>query len=207
MIKEACIQSYDEALIAQKLGAHRIELCSQISLDGITPKKELIKKIISSIDIPIRVMIRPRSGNFDYSEDEIKLMENDIAYCKRLGVDGVVFGVLNKDYSINEASTKRLVKASLPLKVTFHKAIDISNDSLAAVKKLIQITGITSILTSGRKKTAIEGAQVIKKMIAIAKNDLSIIPAGKITFKNIIDIHRLINAHEYHGRNIVSKFT
>ena len=206
MIKEACIQSYDEALIAQKLGANRIELCSQISLDGITPKKELIKKIILSIDIPIRVMIRPRSGNFDYSEDEIKLMENDIAYCKRLGVEGVVFGVLNKDYSINEASTKRLVKASLPLKVTFHKAIDISNDSLAAVKKLNQITGITSILTSGRKKTAIEGAQVIKKMIAIAKNDLSIIPAGKITFKNIIDIHRLINAHEYHGRNIVSKF-
>ena len=151
-------------------------------------------------------MIRPRSGNFDYSEDELKLMEKDIAYCKKLGVEGVVFGVLNKDYSINEASTKRLVKASLPLKVTFHKAIDISNDSLAAVKKLSRIKGITSILTSGRKKTAIEGAQVIKKMIAIAKNDLSIIPAGKITFKNIIDIHRLINAHEYHGRNIVSKF-
>jgi len=206
LIKEACIQSYDEALIAQKSGAHRIELCSQISLDGITPKKELIKKIISSIDIPIRVMIRPRSGNFDYSEDELKLMENDIAYCKRLGIEGVVFGVLNKDYSINEASTKRLVKASLPLKVTFHKAIDISNDSLAAVKKLSQIKGITSILTSGRKKTAIEGAQVIKKMIAIAKNDLTIIPAGKITFKNIIDIHHLINADEYHGRNIVSKF-
>ena len=206
MIKEACIQSYGEALIAQKSGAHRIELCSLISLDGITPKKELIKKIISSIDIPIRVMIRPRSGNFDYSEDELKLMEKDIAYCKRLGVEGVVFGILNKDYSINEASTKRLVKASLPLKVTFHKAIDISNDSLVAVKKLSQITGITSILTSGRKKTAIEGAQLIKKMIAIAKNDLSIIPAGKITFKNIIDIHRLINAHEYHGRNIVSKF-
>ena len=190
----------------RKSGAHRIELCSQISLDGITPKKELIKKIILSIDIPIRVMIRPRSGNFDYSEDEIKLMENDIAYCKRLGVDGVVFGVLNKDYSINEASTKRLVKASLPLNVTFHKAIDISNDSLAAVEKLSQITGITSILTSGRKKTAMEGAQLIKKMIAIAKNNLSIIPAGKITFKNIVDIHRLINADEYHGRNIVSKF-
>ena len=151
-------------------------------------------------------MIRPRSGNFDYSEDEIKLMENDIAYCKRLGVDGVVFGVLNKDYSINEASTQRLVKASFPLNVTFHKAIYISNDSLAAVEKLSQITGITSILTSGRKKTAMEGAQLIKKMIAISKNNLSIIPAGKITFKNIIDIHRLINADEYHGRNIVSKF-
>ena len=99
MIKEACIQSYDEALIAQKSGAHRIELCSQISLDGITPKKDLIKKIVSSIDIPIRVMIRPRLGNFDYSEDELKLMENDIAYCKRLGVDGVVFGVLTVSYT------------------------------------------------------------------------------------------------------------
>ena len=206
MIKEACIESYDEALIAQKSGAHRIELCSQINLDGITPKKELIKKILSSIEIPIRVMIRPRPGNFDYSEDELKLMEYDIAYCKTLGVEGVVFGALNKDTSINETSTKRLVKASLPLKVTFHKAIDVSNDSLAAVKILCKIPGITSILSSGRKKTAKEGAKLIKQMMDVAKNDLSIIPAGKITFKNLIDLHQLINADEYHGRNIVSKF-
>ena len=125
MIKEACIQSYDEALIAQKSGADRIELCSQINLDGITPKKRLIKKIISSIEIPIRVMIRPRSGDFDYSEDELKLMESDIVDCKKLGVEGVVFGVLNKDTTINETATRRLVKGSFPLNVTFHKAIDL----------------------------------------------------------------------------------
>ena len=87
MIKEACIQSYDEALIAQKSGAHRIELCSQISLDGITPKKELIKKIISSIDIPVRVMIRPRSGNFDYSEDELKLMAEEVKSQNNISIE------------------------------------------------------------------------------------------------------------------------
>lgn len=206
MIKEACIQSYDEALIAQKSGADRIELCSQINLDGITPKKGLIKKIISSIEIPIRVMIRPRSGDFDYSEDELKLMESDIVDCKKLGVEGVVFGVLNKDTTINETATRRLVKASFPLNVTFHKAIDLSYNSLSAVKILCKIPGITSILSSGRKTTAKEGAKLIKQMIDIAKNDLSIIPAGKITFKNIIGLHQLINADEYHGRNIVSKF-
>ena len=206
MIKEACIQSYDEALIAQKSGADRIELCSQINLDGITPKKGLIKKIISSIEIPIRVMIRPRSGDFDYSEDELKLMESDIVDCKKLGVEGVVFGVLNKDTTINETATRRLVKGSFPLNVTFHKAIDLSYNSLSAVKILCKIPGITSILSSGRKTTAKEGAKLIKQMIDIAKNDLSIIPAGKITFKNIIGLHQLINADEYHGRNIVSKF-
>jgi len=206
LIKEACIQSYDEALIAQKSGADRIELCSQINLDGITPKKGLIKKIISSIEIPIRVMIRPRSGDFDYSEDELKLMESDIVDCKKLGVEGVVFGVLNKDTTINETATRRLVKGSFPLNVTFHKAIDLSYNSLSAVKILCKIPGITSILSSGRKTTAKEGAKLIKQMIDIAKNDLSIIPAGKITFKNIIGLHQLINADEYHGRNIVSKF-
>jgi len=206
LIKEACIQSYDEALIAQKSGADRIELCSQINLDGITPKKGLIKKIISSIEIPIRVMIRPRSGDFDYSEDELKLMESDIVDCKKLGVEGVVFGVLNKDTTINETATRRLVKGSFPLNVTFHKAIDLSYNSLSAVKILCKIPGITSILSSGRKTTAKDGAKLIKQMIDIAKNDLSIIPAGKITFKNIIGLHQLINADEYHGRNIVSKF-
>jgi copper homeostasis protein len=206
LIKEACIQSYSEALIAQRSGAHRIELCSNINLDGLTPKKELIKKIISSIKIPIRVMIRPRQGNFNYSENELKLMESDIAYCKKLGVEGVVFGILNFDFTINIPSTKRLVKASSPLKVTFHKAIDISNNSLTAVKILCQIPGITSILSSGRKKTAREGAKLIKQMNCIAKDRLSIIPAGKITFNNINHIHRLINVEEYHGRNIVNEF-
>ena len=128
MIKEACIESYDEALIAEKAGAHRIELCSNINLDGITPKKELIKKIITSIKIPVRVMIRPRDGDFNYSEDELKLMEKDINICKKLGVEGVVFGVLNKDLTIDINSTKRLVEASSSLKVTFHKAIDITKD-------------------------------------------------------------------------------
>jgi len=206
LIKEACIQSYDEALIAQKSGAHRLELCSNINLGGITPKKELIKKIITSIKIPVRVMIRPRHGDFNYSEHELKLMENDINYCKNLGVEGVVFGILNKDFSINIASTKRLVEASSSLKVTFHKAIDISNNSLAVLKILCQIPGITSVLSSGRKKTAKEGAKLLKQMIELANNQLTIIPAGRITYNNINHIHQLIDAEEYHGRNIVSEF-
>ena len=206
MIKEACIESYDEALIAEKAGAHRIELCSNINLDGITPKKELIKKIITSIKIPVRVMIRPRDGDFNYSEDELKLMEKDINVCKKLGVEGVVFGVLNKDLTIDINSTKRLVEASSSLKVTFHKAIDITKDSLTALKTLCEIPGITSILSSGREKTAKEGAKLLKQMIQLANNDLIIIPAGKITFNNLFHIHQLIDAKEYHGRSIVSQF-
>ena len=205
MIKEACIESYDEALIAEKAGAHRIELCSNINLDGITPKKELIKKIITSIKIPVRVMIRPRDGDFNYSEDELKLMEKDINICKKLGVEGVVFGVLNKDLTIDINSTKRLVEASSSLKVTFHKAIDITKDSLTALKTLCEIPGITSILSSGREKTAKEGAKLLKQMIQLANNDLIIIPAGKITFNNLFHIHQLIDAKEYHGGSIVSQ--
>ena len=206
MIKEACIESYNEALIAEKAGAQRIELCSNINLDGITPKKELIKKIITSIKIPVRVMIRPRDGDFNYSEDELKLMEKDINICKKLGVEGVVFGVLNKDLTIDINSTKRLVEASSSLKVNFHKAIDITKNSLTALKTLCEIPGITSILSSGREKTAKEGAKLLKQMIQLANNDLIIIPAGKITFNNLFHIHQLIDAKEYHGRNIVSQF-
>jgi len=206
LIKEACIQSYDEALIAEKSGAHRIELCSNINLDGITPKKELIKKIATSIKIPLRVMIRPREGNFNYSEDELKLMENDINICKNLGVEGVVFGVLNKDLTIDINSTKRLVEASSSLKVTFHKAIDITKDPLFTLKRLCEIPGITNVLSSGKEKTAEDGAKLLKQMIQLTKDHLTIIPAGKITYNNIHYIHELINAEEYHGRNIVSQF-
>lgn len=206
MIKEACIESFEEAILAEKYGANRIELCSNIILDGLTPKQELVNKIINSITIPLNVMIRPRSGNFNYSENELSQMGEDINFCKSIGVSGVVFGILNKNLNIDIPAIKRLALIARPLKITFHKAIDKVPKPLKALEALFKIHGITSVLSSGKKESAIKGFELLKKMIDKAKTQLTIIPAGKITYKNIDEIHQLIGANEYHGRNIVTNF-
>ena len=137
------------------------------------------------------------------STNELLRMEQDINYCKSLGINGVVFGILNQNQMVDVLATERLVNIAFPLKVTFHKAIDEVSDIMTELEKLISISGITSILSSGGHRTAIKGADVIKSMIQKAKNHLSIIPAGGITNQNIEEIHSLIGAREYHGRKIV----
>ena len=148
-------------------------------------------------------MIRPHGNNFIYSTNQLIRMEQDINYCKSLGINGVVFGILNQNQMVDFLATERLVNIAYPLKVTFHKAIDEVSDIMTELEKLISISGITSILSSGGHRTAIKGVDVIKRMIQKAENHLSIIPAGRITNQNIEEIHNLIGAREYHGRKIV----
>lgn len=205
MIKEACVETLAEARAAEKLGANRIELCSHLDLDGLTPSPELIQETLSSLTIPVKVMIRPRGGNFVYSEAELKIMEDEIDQCKSMGVTEVVFGVLNEQNEIDLESTTRLAKRASPMKVTFHKAIDDTPDILAALNQLKSISEVTSILTSGGESTALEGSQVLKKMVQLSGDRLIIIPAGRITDENINEVHASIGATEYHGRRIVGE--
>jgi copper homeostasis protein len=202
IILEACVESLKEAILAEKRGADRIELCSRLDLDGLTPGKELIKQVIHKLHIPVKVMIRPRSGDFIYSIDEISTMKDDIQYCKQAGVKGVVFGILDKTNHLNFDQIQALAEAASPLEVTIHKAIDQTPDSIASLNDLLQIEHITSILTSGGAATAMEGKDVIKKMLQASKRKINIIAAGKITDQNLAEIHQLIGAHEYHGRKI-----
>lgn len=203
MIKEACVDSLENAMTAQQQGADRIELCSRLDLDGLSPDLELIDKTLSSLTIPVKVMIRPRSGNFVCLESELESMENEIDQCKVMGVTEVVFGVLNQKNEIDMKATARLAKRSLPMKVTFHKAIDHTPNILEGLEALKSIPEITSILTSGGKMTALKGQNVLKKMIQLSQDQLVIIPAGQITDQNINELHASIGATEYHGRRIL----
>lgn len=203
MILEACVETFDEALKAAKAGSHRVELCSDLELDGLTPNAELISKTCSELGIPIMVMIRPRGGSFVYMEVEIREMEHEIAVAKMNGASGIVLGLMTAGGEIDVANTGRLAALASPLPVTFHKAIDTMEDPVEGVRQLLNIEGVTRILTSGGKPTAREGAGVILRMMEAAGERITILVAGKVTCENVGEIVALTGARELHGRRIV----
>lgn len=203
MIKEACVETFEEAISAEKNGADRIELCADLQLDGLTPSFELMQRTCSTLKIPVMVMIRPRGGGFVYSEEEINLMKTDIDKAKKAGVAGVVFGLLTPENQIDIENTRDLAKYAQPLPVTFHKAIDLVEDPVEGAKKLAEIPGITRILTSGGKATAKEGSVVIRKMIEAVEGKIIILVAGKVTRENLSDMEMITGGTEFHGKKIV----
>ena len=137
MIIEVCAESYEYALKAEKAGANRIELCKDLHLDGLTPDYESAKRTIDSLNIPVFILIRPREGDFIYSNEEFELMKRDIIKFKKMGCKGIVSGVLNDDNSIDVKRTKDLIELSRPLEFTFHRAFDIVSDPLKEIENLI----------------------------------------------------------------------
>ena len=203
IVKEACVERLDEAILAEKNGANRIELCSRLDLDGLTPHRNMIRDVINSVEIPVKVMIRPRGGNFVYHDQELDVIKDDILYCKRVNVSGIVFGVLKEDKTVDLIVTKLLSDIASGLEITFHKAIDEASSILTELDRLKSIQAVTNILTSGGADSAMEGSDTIKEMVNRYKGQLTIIAAGKITEQNIIKVHELTGAEEYHGRKIV----
>jgi copper homeostasis protein len=203
MIKEACVETFEEAVLAEQRGANRIELCSDLANDGLTPSPELMQKTCSTLKIPVMVMIRPRAGNFVHSEKEIDQMKAEIDQAKKAGAYGVVFGLLTPENEIEEKNTRLLAEYAHPLPVTFHKAIDVLENPEEGVHILKEIKGIKRILTSGGKATAKEGAETIRKMQEEAGENLIILVAGKVTDENVEEIQELTGAEEFHGRRIV----
>ena len=201
-VREVCVESYQEALRAAAAGATRIELCENLSCGGTTPSYGTIKKTIGQLQIPVMVMIRPHGCDFCYSDDEFEIMRHDIGICHALGADGVVFGLLNPDLSIDIERTTELVNLARPMQVTFHKAIDLTNDIILSVNILKNI-GVDRILSSGGQETAVEGYETLLKMIEAAGDRLKIIVAGKVTFENFDEVRKLIPSPEYHGRRLV----
>ncbi|MGL6120607.1 MAG: copper homeostasis protein CutC [Fusobacteriaceae bacterium] len=202
MIKEACVESFKEAKLMIEYGADRIELCENLAVGGTTPSYGTIKECLKKLSVPTFVMIRPRGGDFVYSEDEINIIQNDILLCKDLGVKGIVLGVLTKENTIDNSLLKSLIALSSPMQITFHKAIDEVSDPLTALEILIEL-GVNRVLTSGKAETALEGKNLLKKMITKAGDKITIVVAGKVTKENFHDIHHLIQNNEYHGKKIV----
>ena len=203
LVKEVCVESFDEALRAVRAGANRIELCENLCVGGTTPSFGTIKMCLEKLSVPVMVMIRPRGGNFHYTADEFEIMQQDILQCKNLGADGVVFGLLDEKGHIDEVRTKLLVQCSRPMQVTFHKAIDEAKNILDCVAFLKEIR-VERILSSGGEKTALEGQWVINQMIELGAPHVTIIAAGKVTTENFEEVRSLIPSGDYHGRRLVA---
>ncbi|MFK8060516.1 MAG: copper homeostasis protein CutC [Polaribacter sp.] len=182
---EICANSYQSSKNAQIAGADRIELCSELSVGGITPSYGLLKKVSENITIPVNVLIRPRSGNFFYSDDEFKQMKTDIKICKELGSNGIVSGILNADNTIDIKRTEELIQLSKPLSFTFHRAFDCVTNPLESLQQLINL-GVDSILTSGLQEKAIDGIELLSKLQETAQNKLTILAGSGINPQNAI---------------------
>ncbi|KAA1244798.1 copper homeostasis protein CutC [Aquimarina sp. RZ0] len=182
---EICANSYQSASNAVKAGADRIELCAELAVGGITPSHGVIEKVVQELVIPIYVLIRPRSGNFVYTSDEFDIMKKDIEYCKSIGCQGVVSGVLNQDNSIDVKRTKELIALSRPMEFTFHRAFDWVMDPVKALDELTLI-GVDRILTSGQEISAIKGINLLKKLLNKSQSALLIMPGGGINVENVL---------------------
>ena len=194
MIIEVCAESYEYAIKAEKAGADRIELCKDLHLDGLTPNYKTAKKTIDNLNIPVFVLIRPREGDFAYSDEEFELMKKDIVKFKEMGCKGIVSGVLNRDNSIDLKRTKELVGLSKPLEFTFHRAFDVVSKPLNEIENLIEL-GVDRVLTSGQKNKAIKGLELLEELKNISKNRIKIMPGSGINKSNIVNFRSFDEIH------------
>ena len=194
MIIEVCAESYEYALKAEKAGANRIELCKDLHLEGLTPDYESAIKTIDSLNIPVFILIRPREGDFIYSDKEFELMKQDILKFKEMGCKGIVSGILNTDRTIDIERTKQLVKLSRPIEFTFHRAFDMVTDPLKELENLIEL-GVDRVLTSGQKKMAFKGLKLLEELKTISKNRIKIMPGSGIKESNILNFKSFDEIH------------
>jgi copper homeostasis protein len=180
---EICCFSLESCLIAQKAGANRVELCGGMLEGGTTPSAGLIRLARQNLHIKLYIMIRPRGGDFCYSDAEFEVMKADILTAKNLGVDGVVFGILNPDGSVDKTRTSELVNLAKPLKVTFHRAFDVAKNPFQALEEIIDC-GCERILTSGQKNTAIEGIDLLETLVEKSNNRIKIMAGSGVNAQN-----------------------
>ena len=195
---EISVDSLAKALAAERAGAHRIELCSDLSQGGLTPEAQLLRSVRQKVRIPIFAMIRPRGGDFAYSDIEYAGMEREMETARGMRVDGLVFGILQRDGQVDVRRTQRLVELARPLPVTFHRAIDVSADIHKALQHVIQ-TGAVRVLTSGGAATAPEGAACLAKLVKAASGRIVVMPGCGITASNVRQIVKSTGAHEFHA--------
>jgi copper homeostasis protein len=194
---EACVNSAMSAVEAMKGGAHRVELCENLHDGGTTPSAGAIRIARFMLDIELFVMIRPRGGDFHYNQTEFQIMKEDILFAKTAGADGVVFGILRPDGTIDMERMAELVSLARPMKVTCHRAFDMTADPFASLENIISLK-IDRILTSGQKPTALEGAELIRQLIRQAAGRIAIMPGSGIKEHNLLSVIELTGAEEIH---------
>ncbi|ORY38389.1 hypothetical protein BCR33DRAFT_720753 [Rhizoclosmatium globosum] len=196
---EICVESVDAALIAQENSASRIELCASLAVEGgITPSHGLIALASERIKLPVMVMIRPRSGDFCYSEEEFEIMKRDIAVCQQNNVAGVVFGILTPDGRVDIARMRVLLELSKGMLVTFHRAFDVARDPIEALDDILSLGGIQRILTSGQDKGVLDGLETLERIVTHAGDKISIMPGGGVSLRNLDRILRVLRVRDIH---------
>ena len=194
---EICAFNLPSAIIAQQAGADRIELCASPEEGGVTPSHGVIRSARESLRIALYPIIRPRGGDFLYSDEEFRIMLRDVDYCKQVGCNGVVIGLLNSDGSVDQARCARLVEAAYPLGVTFHRAFDWAANPFETLETIIQL-GCERILTSGQRPTAEEGMALIDQLVREADDRIVIMPGSGVRASNIVVLAENTGAVEFH---------
>ena len=195
---EICVDRVESAINAEKGGATRLELCSNLIIGGTTPTKSLFEEVKRNVNIPINVLIRPRFGDFLYSEYEINMIKNDIEMFKELGANAVVIGVLSKDGEIDIENMKKLMEEAEGMSVTFHRAFDVCKDSIKAFQQLKEL-GVKTILTSGQEDSCLRGKELLKKLVEISNgNNPEILVGAGLNADNAEEIAKYTGAKAFH---------
>ena len=184
-------------MAAETGGAARVELCQNLFEGGTTPSIGTVNQTLERVGIKVNVIIRPRGGDFLYSNDEFEAMKHDIIALKEAGINGVVIGMLNANGSIDIERTRKLIELARPLEVTFHRAFDVSVDPFQSLNDLINLD-VDRLLTSGQEPSVLEGVELIAELVRRAGDDIIIMPGAGITPKNLTRIIRETGAREYH---------
>jgi copper homeostasis protein len=198
LLLEITVESLDSALAAERGGADRIELCAELAVGGITPTVAAMRKVHEELEIPVFPIIRPRAGNYVYTDKEFAAMKRDISVARDLGMDGVVLGILRPDRTVDTEHTKELVEWARPLEVTFHRAFDDTPDLLRALDELVE-TGAARILTTGGAASALDGCGTLRKLVESAAGRILVMPGGGISAANLAKIASETSAGEFHS--------
>jgi copper homeostasis protein len=195
---EVCIDSVESAVNSERGGADRVELCAGLYEGGITPSAGMIAAVRKKIEIGLHVMIRPRGGDFFYSADEVGIMQRDILIAKQLGANGVVFGILNTHGMVDRDRMRQLIHIARPLKVTCHRAFDMSCDLEQALEDLVDV-GADRILTSGSKRSAVDAMPTLKHLVQQSEGRISVMVCGELSTANVKAVLGYSNAKEVHA--------
>ena len=196
-ILEVCADSVESVLAAEKGGADRIELCGNVVIGGTTPSESLFREIREHSDIKIHALIRPRFGDFCYTDYEHELLKKEVRMFRELGADGVVIGTLRPDGSLHTEQMKELIEEAGDMSVTLHRAFDMCKDPFATLEQAKRL-GIHTILTSGQKNNCVEGIELLKKLVEQAEGKLDILIAGGVDGNVIPKLYQETGSHTYH---------
>jgi copper homeostasis protein len=197
-VLEICVDSVESAVAAERGGARRVELCSDLLEGGITPSPGLLELVRKRLQIDVFVMIRPRGGDFCYTDEEFEVMKSDIEYAKRLGADGVVLGILDAQGYVDVERSRELVELAKTLPVTFHRALDMSVDFIDSLERITQ-TGAQRVLTSGGKRRVMDSMPDISDAIQRTRGRLTVMAGGGLNPENIRLVAQGTGASEFHA--------